>query len=81
MLHQIPLYFIGRIQRVSAMRLGGLSLSVSSEGARSSGRSASWMVRQGVAKGARPRTATPSAQRARVERSVRLSVRARYIPA
>src|SRR6185503_16926817 len=79
--HQMPSYFIGRIQLGSAIRLGGLSLSPSTEGASCSGRSASWMVRHGVTKGVRPFTATPSAQRASVVLSVRLSLRpTRYIP-
>src|SRR5678815_1140523 len=53
--HQIPTYFIGWIQSVLARALGGLRLRPSSDGARSVARSASWIVRQGVSNGVRPR--------------------------
>ena len=46
--HQIPTYFIGLIQLVFWMTLGGLSFRPSSDGARSVARSANWMVRHGV---------------------------------
>src|SRR5690348_5532505 len=71
--HQMPSYFIGVIQLVFSIRLGGLSLSPSTDGARSSTRWASWMVRQGVTNGARPRTLMPSAHGASAARSVLLS--------
>ena len=73
--HQMPTYFSGVIQCVSAMRLGGLRLSVSSCGWRSSALSAIWIVRQGVMSGVWPRTLTPSAHGASAARSVRLSIR------
>ena len=80
--HQIPSYFIGVIQRVSAIRLGGFSRSESVLGARSSGRSASCTVRQGVWNGVRPFTAAPSFHLASDAVSVRDSLRpCRYIPA
>ena len=73
--HQMPTYFIGWIQSVLASALGGLRLRPSSEGARSVARSASWMVRQGVTNGVRPRTLMPSAIGASAARRSRLSVR------
>jgi hypothetical protein len=73
--HQIPTYFIGRIQLVFAIRLGGLSLRPRSEGERSVVRSATWMVRQGVWNGVRPRTFTPSAMGASAARRILVSVR------
>jgi hypothetical protein len=71
--HQMPTYFIGSIQLVLARAFGGLRLRPSTEGARSSARSAIWMVRHGVAKGVRPRAFTPSASGASAARSRRLS--------
>src|SRR5688500_2312506 len=81
--HQIPTYFIGRIQSVLGSALGGLSLRPSSEGASRVRLSASWMVRHGVRNGVRPRTLIPSAIGARSARRVRLSPRcpARFIRA
>ena len=42
--HQIPTYFMGRIQLTSSKALGGFRFRPSTEGARSVARSASWMV-------------------------------------
>src|SRR5262245_19978029 len=72
--HQMPTYFIGLIQSVFAIALGGLRLSPSTAGTRSAARSASWIVRQGVLKGVRPRTFTPSAQGANAACNVRFSI-------
>src|SRR2546427_8883511 len=59
--HQMPTYFIGLIQLVFSMTLGGLRFRPSTDGARSVARSASWIVRHGVTNGVRPRTLIPSA--------------------
>src|SRR2546426_2237783 len=59
--HQMPTYFIGLIQLVFSMALGGLRFRPSTDGARSVARSASWIVRHGVTNGGRPRTLIPSA--------------------
>src|SRR5207247_11031935 len=68
--HQMPTYFIGLIQLVLWMTLGGLRLRPSTDGARSVARSASWIVRHGVTNGVWPRTLIPSAIGARAARSV-----------
>src|SRR6185503_7373633 len=73
--HQIPTYFIGLIQSVLGNTLGGLRFSPRSAGARSPARSATWIVRQGVWKGVRRRTFTPSTMGASEARSVRFSMR------
>src|SRR5918992_2882492 len=73
--HQIPTYFMGRIQSVLASAFGGLSLRPSREGAKSVARLASWIVRHGVVNGVRPRTLTPSAMGASAAVRTRLSVR------
>ena len=48
--HQTPTYFIGRIQLVSSIFEGSLRLRISDELIRSTARSPSWIVRQGVTK-------------------------------
>ncbi len=59
--HQIPTYFIGLIQSVLGMTLGGLRFKPMTDGDSSVALSAIWIVRQGVTNGAWPRTFTPSA--------------------
>src|SRR5690349_12915867 len=72
--HQIPSYFIGWIQRVSAICDGGLRLRPSTDGTRSATRSATCTVRHGVRSGVRPRTLMPSAHGASAALSVRPSI-------
>src|SRR5215204_3687655 len=72
--HQMPTYFIGLIQLVLAIALGGLSLRLRTDGASSVTLSASWIVRHGVRKGVRPRAFTPSTIGASAARSVRFSI-------
>src|SRR5438093_11038546 len=73
--HQIPTYFIGLIQSVFAMTLGGLRFRPMTEGESSVTLSAIWIVRHGVTNGVRPRTLTPSAIDARSAWRVRVSMR------
>src|SRR6266550_2855064 len=58
--HQMPTYFIGLIQSVCAMTLGGFKFSPMTEGDNSVTLSAIWMVRHGVTNGVCPRTFTLS---------------------
>src|SRR3989442_10430802 len=59
--HQMPTYFIGLIQSVFGMTLGGLRLRPMTDGERSVTLSAIWMVGHGVTNGDWPLTFTPSA--------------------
>src|SRR5207249_8650023 len=59
--HQMPTYFIGLIQLVFWMTLGGFRFRPSTDGASSVARSASCIVRHGVTNGVCPRTLIPSA--------------------
>src|SRR5687768_11446495 len=72
--HQMPTYFIGLIQSVLGRTLGGLRFKPRTDGTRSPARSASWIVRQGVTNGVRPRTLIPSACGARFACKDRKSV-------
>jgi hypothetical protein len=76
--HQMPTYFMGRIQSADGSALGGLRLRPSTAGTRSPARSAIWMVRHGVLNGVRPRAFTPSAMGANAACSVRLSPRSPF---
>src|SRR5207247_9822654 len=73
--HQMPTYFIGLIQSVLAMTLGGLRFSPMTDGESSVTLSAIWIVRHGVTNGVWPRTFTPSAIGARSACTLRLSMR------
>jgi hypothetical protein len=81
--HQMPTYFIGLIQLVFSITLGGFRLRPSTDGTRSSTRSATWIVRHGVSNGVRPRTLIPSLCGASAARRARFSIRepARFIRA
>ena len=71
--HQMPTYFIGSIQLVSSIRLGGLRFNPMTDGTSPAGSSASWIVRHGVSNGVRARAFTPSTMGASAARSVRFS--------
>ncbi len=73
--HQMPTYFIGLIQSVLAITLGGFRFSPMTEGDSSVTLSAIWIVRQGVTNGVLPLTFTPFAIDARSACSTRLSRR------